>query len=351
MGEEHPTRGVERPEQRLGGVVAVDVAEAHQVERVGGHHLEARVVVQSRGQALGERDVLADVVAQPLGAVGAQHEPQLERPEPPAERHLPVAVVDHRARLGGRVAQVLGQRRSGRRSSAARSATQKQSQSKLVNSHLCGFMQKLSARSSAVDDPAQLRAHAAPTRHGRRRRAATPRAPRTASAIGGQRVDGRRRGGADVGDDEARREAGGAVLGHRGRQRVGPHREVRRRPRPSGAGRAAARRCAPPSRSSCAPGWTCTRAGDRTVRRPAARQRAASSAHSVAPDADSSITPPPSPSERKRSGSPSSSAIQSRTCVSSSVHAGDVDHSIPCTPSPDDTRSASTDGPDAPVGK
>ena len=65
-------------EQRLGGVVAVDVAEAHQVERVRGHHLEARVRREARRQTLGELDVLADVVPQPLGAVGAQHEPELE---------------------------------------------------------------------------------------------------------------------------------------------------------------------------------------------------------------------------------------------------------------------------------
>ena len=42
-------------------------------------------------------------------AVGAQREPQLQRAEPPAERHLPVAVVDRRAGLGRRRAQVLGQ--------------------------------------------------------------------------------------------------------------------------------------------------------------------------------------------------------------------------------------------------
>ena len=54
-------------------------------------------------------DVLSDVVLQPLGAVAAQHEPELEAPEPPSERDLPVAVVDHRTRLAGRVAQVLGQ--------------------------------------------------------------------------------------------------------------------------------------------------------------------------------------------------------------------------------------------------
>ena len=71
----------------------------------------------------------------------------------------------------------------------------------------------------------------------------------------------------------------------------------------------------------------------------------------MAPDAESWITPPPAPSERNRSGRPSSSTIQSSTWVSSSVQAGDVDHSIPCTPRPGRHESASTDGPEAPVGK
>src|SRR5207302_4398535 len=70
-------------------------------------------------------------------------------------------------------------------------------------------------------------------------------------------------------------------------------------------------------------------------------------AHNVALDAESWITPLP----RKTSGRPSSSTSQSSTCVSSSVHAGDVAHSIPCTPRPDDTRSPRIDGPDVFAGK
>ena len=51
--------------------------------------------------------------AQALGAVPAQDEPELEGPEPPAQRDMPVAVVDDRAGFGGRVAQVLGQHGEG----------------------------------------------------------------------------------------------------------------------------------------------------------------------------------------------------------------------------------------------
>ena len=69
--------------------------------------LEPVVGVGPAGELLGQGDVAADVGAQPLGAVPAQHEPQLQRPEPAAERDLPVAVVDDGAGVGGGVAQVL----------------------------------------------------------------------------------------------------------------------------------------------------------------------------------------------------------------------------------------------------
>jgi len=56
-------------------------------------------------------------------------------PETPPERDLPVAVVDHRAGFGGSVLEVLGEDAEVL-TRAVRSATQKQSQSKLVNIHL-----------------------------------------------------------------------------------------------------------------------------------------------------------------------------------------------------------------------
>ena len=63
------------------------------------------------------------------------------------------------------------------------------------------------------------------------------------------------------------------------------------------------------------------------------------------------MTPPPAPSDRNRSGRPSSSTIQSRTWVSSSVHAGLVAQSIPCTPSPAESSSPRIDGPELLAGK
>src|SRR5579863_3242534 len=63
------------------------------------------------------------------------------------------------------------------------------------------------------------------------------------------------------------------------------------------------------------------------------------------------MTPPPVFDERNFSGNPSIPTSQSITCVSSSVHAGEVDHSIPCTPSPDESRSPRMPGPEALQGK
>src|SRR5215469_483199 len=63
------------------------------------------------------------------------------------------------------------------------------------------------------------------------------------------------------------------------------------------------------------------------------------------------MTPPPLSEDRNFSGNPSMPTSQSMTWVSSSVQAGLVDHNIPCTPSPDETRSPRIPGPDALQGK
>ena len=63
------------------------------------------------------------------------------------------------------------------------------------------------------------------------------------------------------------------------------------------------------------------------------------------------MVPPPRPSVRKRSGSPSSSAVQSTTTVSSSVQAGLVAQSMPCTPSPAESSSPRIAGPEEFDGK
>src|ERR1700684_1986824 len=63
------------------------------------------------------------------------------------------------------------------------------------------------------------------------------------------------------------------------------------------------------------------------------------------------MTPPPVLDDKNFSGNPSIPTSQSITCDSSSVHAGLVDHNIPCTPSPDESKSPRIPGPDPLHGK
>src|SRR5271167_18815 len=82
-----------------------------------------------------------------------------------------------------------------------------------------------------------------------------------------------------------------------------------------------------------------------------ARSRAASNAQREALEAVSWITPPPVLVERNFRGKSSISTSQSRTCVSSSVHAGLVAQSIPWTPNPEESKSPRIAGPEALAGK
>jgi hypothetical protein len=167
--------------------------------------------------------VLAHVVGQPFGPVPPQHEPELERPEPPPERDLPVAVVDDLARGGGRVAQELGQDRQGLDQGApvgdpeARAVEGGEQPLVGVGDEAVGPLQ-------AVEQATVLGAHGGGAGHGpvdvQPRRGA-----RRDLGHRRQRVDGQRAGGADRGHDQARHPPGGPVVGDRGRQPVGPEGE------------------------------------------------------------------------------------------------------------------------------
>src|ERR1700683_3695282 len=63
------------------------------------------------------------------------------------------------------------------------------------------------------------------------------------------------------------------------------------------------------------------------------------------------MTPPPVFDDRNFPGKPSIGTSQSSTCVSSSVQAGLVDQSMPCTPRPDERRSPRIPGPEPFDGK
>ena len=114
VGEEKRAAFVETIEQAL--VQRVDrravagagrpIAKAEQAQRRRRHDLEVVAARHLAGELPRQLDVLADASAQPLDAVAANHEPQLQRPEAAAERDSPVAVVDDTVVGGG--LEVLG---------------------------------------------------------------------------------------------------------------------------------------------------------------------------------------------------------------------------------------------------
>ncbi len=113
MGQIERTRVVEALHQPLVELVAGVVAKADQIEQGRDDELEIRVALDPAGEFAGERNVAANVAPQTLDPVVPDHEPELERAKTASERHLPVAIVHHRTRLGRRVAQIIGQHREG----------------------------------------------------------------------------------------------------------------------------------------------------------------------------------------------------------------------------------------------
>ena len=89
--------------------------------------------------------MLADQRLEPLAAVAADHRPELERAEAPAERGAVVHQVRHvlhaRAQVLGQEAERVAQRPPGRRVKSAEQSTG-------VKSHLCGLTTSESARST-----------------------------------------------------------------------------------------------------------------------------------------------------------------------------------------------------------
>jgi len=85
-------------------------------QRIRGPTDDLKQIAAAPDQAskvLAKRDVPAHQVAQAGDAVAAQHEPDLQRPEAPAERDLPVAVVGDEAGDGRRVDEVGRRYRQG----------------------------------------------------------------------------------------------------------------------------------------------------------------------------------------------------------------------------------------------
>ena len=153
--------------RRVGRLLAATVGEADEVERVRGDDLEPVVAAPPSRPARSVQPTWRRIIAWiGAGAVGAQREPQLQGAEPAGRagsasrgsrrprRRRPAAV----RRYSGRIDSAP--------SSAARSAIQNRSQSKLTPIHLCGLVQYESARSSAGVDPAVLGTQRGDAGHG-----------------------------------------------------------------------------------------------------------------------------------------------------------------------------------------
>ncbi len=171
-----------------------------------------------------------------------------------------------------------------------------------------------------------------------------------------QRVKAVGRGRAHRGRHKARLPPGLAVAGELLRQCVGPHGEALVHFDRASGSRGPARQSSRPSLPTNGPGSRCR---PRTGRRSRARwtenrwpARALPAGHTArrwrrCPGS----RPLRSAADLNCAGRPSMSAIQSSTCVSSSVQAGLVAHSMPCTPRPAESNSPRMDGPELLAGK
>ena len=294
------------------------------------------------------RRIIARIAATPSSA---ERHPQLERPEAAPERDLPVAVVDRRAGLGRRRAEVLGQ--DAQRAEQRGPVGGPVQVAVEVDAHpLVRVGAVAVGELEAVVDPAVLGRRARRCRSSPRRRAATARLGGRSSAIAGV--------GSNASDDVVpwvEQTKNGTSPAARSAATIaasasGPHRERLGRGRrcaPVGAdagdaqplldARVRLRRGVGDERVVSPSGLTAparrppARRQDRHQRRLAGRALD----HAAAGRRSSSGT---------RSGRPSSSAIQSSISVSSSVHAGDVTQLMPCTPRPAASSSPRIDGYD-----
>ena len=183
-----------------------------------------------RGEELREPHVLADQRAQALGAVPAQHEPELQRAEAAAERRPVVLQVD---RVVGRGEVVARRARTSSWSTSGR-RVQNAEQSIGVKSHLCGLTTIESARSHPSRHQRSSGQTAAEPAYAASTCSQTPASSQRRGELG-HRVDRRRPGRADGRDDRGRvveREVGAHpervvdldLAGTRGRRAAPPSR-------------------------------------------------------------------------------------------------------------------------------
>src|ERR1700722_11834957 len=101
------TAGVQTAEQFLIQRIGSIHAKTNQVQRSGSEDFEPIVFANPGQEFLGQVDVMADERLQTFDAVMLDDKPEFQRAEAAAERHVPIAVIEDRARCGGLVAQVF----------------------------------------------------------------------------------------------------------------------------------------------------------------------------------------------------------------------------------------------------
>ncbi len=89
------------------------VTEADQVERRRRGEFETRIVSDPACELLSEFNVTPNVILQAFDAIVPNYKPEFKRAKAATERNLPVAIVKHRARFRGLVAQVFRQNAQG----------------------------------------------------------------------------------------------------------------------------------------------------------------------------------------------------------------------------------------------
>src|SRR5688500_17670166 len=112
-GDEHPASGVDPvlkrsvhrvkafPPYLTLAVGMADVAKYHQSQGSWRNKLETRLDLDPLCKQPSQPDMLPDHRPQSLDAIAADHEPELEGTEPPAQLNAPVAIVDHPVVVGG----------------------------------------------------------------------------------------------------------------------------------------------------------------------------------------------------------------------------------------------------------
>ena len=221
VGQEEPAFAVEALEQAPVELVPRPMGEAHQVQRRRRDELEIGRGGEPGGELAGEFDMAAEVILQALDAVVADDEPELEGAEPAAQRHLPVAIIDDRARLGRLISEVLRQHAQGlderRPVGNVEAVAVEIGEQPLVRVEGVGIGQL-----EPVEEVAELRAEGGGAGHG-----AVHVQPETVPAADGaevgERIEAVGGGRAGGGGDETRHEAGLAILGDLGCQGLGAH--------------------------------------------------------------------------------------------------------------------------------